>query len=166
MVLGPGLKQYYALNGTILANTTSCLALVARTATSQSTACLSRTNRALHSTSAPRAVIHGSIVPSQQKMTMAKTSRGDLNNESAMRATEPPRRDPAFAYRSLAITPDEDDPDIREKYRPFLLAEDVQTTDWVSQLELATAAKMAHEDYQRTGSRLKVLVLYGSLRKR
>lgn len=99
-------------------------------------------------------------------MTMAKTSRGDLNNESAMRATEPPRRDPAFAYRSLAITPDEDDPEVREKYRPFLLAEDIQTTDWISQLELATAAKMAYDDFQRTGSRLKVLVLYGSLRKR
>lgn len=97
---------------------------------------------------------------------MAKTSRGDLNNESAMRATEPPCRDPAFAYHSLAIRSDEDDPEIREKYRPFLLADEIQTTDWVSELELATATKMAYEDLQRTGSRLRVLVLYGSLRKR
>ena len=94
------------------------------------------------------------------------TSIGDLNNVSAMRATEPPRRDPAFAYRCLAIEPQEDDPVVRRLYRPFLLSDDVQHTDWVSKLELATATKMADENLHKTGSRLKVLVLYGSLRRR
>ena len=94
------------------------------------------------------------------------TSIGDLNNVSAMRATEPPRRDPAFAYRCLAIEPQEDDPVVRRLYRPFLLSDDVQHTDWVSKLELATVTKMADEDLHETGSRIKVLVLYGSLRRR
>ena len=94
------------------------------------------------------------------------TSIGDLNNVSAMRATEPPRRDPAFAYRCLAIEPQEDDPVVRRLYRPFLLSDDVQHTDWVSKLELATATKMADENLHKTGSRLNVLVLYGSLRRR
>ena len=100
---------------------------------------------------------------SQQQMA---TSKGDLNNTSAMRATEPPQRDPSFAYRSLAIDPHEDDSVIRKIYRPFLLSEEIQSTDWISRLELATATKMANSDLQETGSRLKVLVLYGSLRKR
>ncbi len=96
----------------------------------------------------------------------AATSIGDLNNVSAMRATELPRRDPAFAYRCLAIEPQEDDPVVRRLYRPFLLSDDILHTDWVSKLELATATKMADEDLHKTGSRLKVLVLYGSLRRR
>ncbi|PGH27410.1 arsenical resistance protein ArsH [Polytolypa hystricis UAMH7299] len=37
--------------------------------------------------------------------------------------------------------------------------------DWVQQLELTTAMDMAAEDMQKTGERLKILVLYGSLRK-
>jgi arsenic resistance protein ArsH len=66
----------------------------------------------------------------------------------------------------LAISEAEDDPEIRAKYRPFLLDAEVEATDWISQLELETAITMAEENLARTKSRLKVLVLYGSLRKR
>ena len=67
--------------------------------------------------------------------------------------------------RSLALFPSEDSPDIRQKYRPFILDEE-PTEDWVNNLDLATAADMAEHNLQVTNERLRVLVLYGSLRKR
>ena len=66
----------------------------------------------------------------------------------------------------LAISEANDDPEIRTKYRPFLLDPEVEAADWISQLELETAITMAEENLAKTQSRLKVLVLYGSLRKR
>ena len=66
----------------------------------------------------------------------------------------------------LAISEAKDDPEIRVKYRPFLLDAEVEAADWISQLELETAITMAEENLAKTKSRLKVLVLYGSLRKR
>jgi len=98
-------------------------------------------------------------------MTLA-TSQGDLNNVSVMRATKPPVLDPDFAYRSLAISAEDDDPEVRRRYRPYLLPTESESTDWVNTLELATVTKMAYEDLQNTLSRPKVLVLYGSLRQR
>jgi len=68
--------------------------------------------------------------------------------------------------KSLAISEAEDDPEIREQYRPFLLPENIANSDWVSQLELATVTKMAEADLARTEERLKILMLYGSLRTR
>lgn len=68
--------------------------------------------------------------------------------------------------KTLAISKAEDDPEIRAKYRPFLLDPEVEATDWISQLELETAIVMVEENMAKTESRLKVLVLYGSLRKR
>lgn len=91
---------------------------------------------------------------------------GDLNNTASMRTVNAPHRDPAFANRSLAIQTDEDDPETRSQYRRFLLSEETQHSDWVSKLELATVTEMAYSDLQQTGERLKVLVLYGSLRSR
>ena len=91
---------------------------------------------------------------------------GDLNNTSAARFVEKPVIEPSYSFKSLAISEAEDDADIRAKYRPFLLDERVRRTDWVAKLELATATKMAERDLQETGDRLKILMLYGSLRKR
>ncbi|GAB7342278.1 hypothetical protein MBLNU457_g0515t1 [Dothideomycetes sp. NU457] len=91
---------------------------------------------------------------------------GDLNNTLAARPTVHLDIDPAYISRSLAISEADDDPEIRRTYRPFLLAREVEESDWVSKLELSTAMKMAEEDLAQTGSRLKVLVLYGSLRER
>ena len=67
--------------------------------------------------------------------------------------------------RSLALKVAEDDAQIRQKYRPFILSGQ-SSADWVDQLELETVLDMAERDLQVTGERLKVLVLYGSLRRR
>ncbi|KAH8195830.1 hypothetical protein TruAng_010000 [Truncatella angustata] len=66
----------------------------------------------------------------------------------------------------LPISEAADDPIIRAKYRPFLRLPQNGIDDWIVNLELETATTMAFENLERTGSRLKVLVLYGSLRKR
>ncbi|KAH8433156.1 uncharacterized protein LDX57_010790 [Aspergillus melleus] len=68
-------------------------------------------------------------------------------------------------HSSLAICENEDNANIRQKYRPFILKNNV-AEDWVSTLELTSALNMAAKELQTSGSRLKVLVLYGSLRRR
>ncbi|KAK7910758.1 arsenate resistance ArsH [Apiospora marii] len=67
---------------------------------------------------------------------------------------------------SLSLSAEQDDAAIRAKYRPFLQHPEPGVADWVAELELDTATAMAREDLEKTDSRLKVLVLYGSLRKR
>jgi arsenic resistance protein ArsH len=92
---------------------------------------------------------------------------GDLNNTEVLRATKQILPDLAYALRTLAISEREDDASIREKFRPFLQHHDVDAQDWVSKLELSTALKMAEADMkQNGGDRLKILVLYGSMRSR
>ena len=92
---------------------------------------------------------------------------GDLNNTEVLRKTIQILPDPAYAGRTLAIPEDEDDSAIRAAHRPFLQRDDVASSDWVAELELSTALKMAAADMQRTGgARLKVIVLFGSLRSR
>lgn len=66
----------------------------------------------------------------------------------------------------LQISEEVDDPTIRQKYRPFLLAEALSKNDWISNLELTHAINVSSENLKATGERLKILVLYGSLRKR
>merc|ERR1712230_335792 len=97
---------------------------------------------------------------------LMKAPNGDLNNTASMRAVMKPQRQAQYAYQSLSIPPSLDDPAIRSRYRPFLLPGDIAEQDWVSRLELATATEMAHNDLKLTGERIKVLVLYGSLRSR
>ena len=100
-------------------------------------------------------------------MTAMVHTNGDLNNTSVLRKTTEIHADPAYATRTLAIPESDDDSSIRSKYRPFLQREDVASTDWVAKLELSTALKMAAADIQRTGGdRLKVMVLFGSMRNR
>lgn len=92
---------------------------------------------------------------------------GDLNNTSVMRKAAFIQPDPAYARRTLAISEDEDDTEIRTRYRPYLQHDDITTSDWVSKLELSTVLKMVEQDLERTNhDRLKVLILYGSLRSR
>ncbi|OBT53472.1 hypothetical protein VE04_05388 [Pseudogymnoascus sp. 24MN13] len=93
-------------------------------------------------------------------------TNGDLNNTSAAREVARIDIDAAHSYRSLAISEAEDDATIRKSYRPFLLSPEITSTDWISKLELSTVVKLAEEDLHKTGERLKVLVLYGSLRER
>jgi arsenical resistance protein ArsH len=68
--------------------------------------------------------------------------------------------------QSLVISDLEDDPVVRSKHRPFLLPGEVEEKDWISELELDTVIRIVEIDLARTQSRLKVLVLYGSLRQR
>jgi arsenic resistance protein ArsH len=92
---------------------------------------------------------------------------GDLNNTSAAREHLRPVVDPEYRFRSFAIPAPDDDPVVRQKYRPFLLDDDISASDWIAKLELATAAKMVETELLSLGEdRLKVLVLYGSLRSR
>ncbi|CAG7996142.1 unnamed protein product [Penicillium salamii] len=74
------------------------------------------------------------------------------------------RESPA-SYRTLALSPSEDSPDIRQKYRPFILDNEAPE-DWINNLELNSAVDMAEVNLRATNERLKVLVLYGSLRRR
>ncbi|CBY00878.1 similar to arsenical resistance protein ArsH [Plenodomus lingam JN3] len=56
---------------------------------------------------------------------------------------------------------------MRTTYRPFLLDHTNAEDDWISQLELSTVLKMVDLNVLKRGEdRLKVLVLYGSLRER
>ncbi|KIW92342.1 arsenical resistance protein ArsH [Cladophialophora bantiana CBS 173.52] len=105
-------------------------------------------------------------IPPMAAKSDQPSSNGDLNNTASMRVVLKPVRRTDFAYRSLAIPASVDDPLIRSRYRPFLLPEEIQQQDWVSRLELATATELAYNDLRLTGERIKVLVLYGSLRQR
>lgn len=92
---------------------------------------------------------------------------GDLNNTEVLREAIKIKPDPAYAHRTMAIPKDEDDTSVRAKYHPFLLREAVAHNDWVARLELSTAMKVAEADMQQScGDRLKVLMLFGSMRSR
>lgn len=68
--------------------------------------------------------------------------------------------------RSLALSASEDDPSLRQKYRPFIIPENPAEPDWVNALELDTVLDIAENNLRLTNERLRVLVLYGSLRRR
>ncbi|KAH8699329.1 flavoprotein-like protein [Phaeosphaeriaceae sp. PMI808] len=91
---------------------------------------------------------------------------GDLNNSYAMRMVEFHDPDEEYSYRSFAIPESEDDINIRKSYRPFLTSEEIAACDWISKLELSTTSKMVDQLLQSKNDRLKVLVLYGSMRER
>jgi arsenic resistance protein ArsH len=112
------------------------------------------------------------VVPRPQRSfiqfasTMAAPN-GDLNNTSAERARIEVAVDPAYNGVSLAIPSSEDDPDIRKSYRPFLHDWEEAKDDWVAQLELSTALRMVELQVLKRGDdRLRVVVLYGSMRQR
>ncbi|OAK97286.1 arsenate resistance ArsH [Phaeosphaeriaceae sp. SRC1lsM3a] len=98
---------------------------------------------------------------------MAVGANGDLNNTAAARSAIEVKADAAYRHVSLAIPPTQDDPVVRSEYRPFLQDGHAGDQDWVSELELSTALKMVDTQVLQAGSdRLRVLVLYGSLRSR
>ena len=99
-------------------------------------------------------------------MSASTLANGDLNNISALRTVQTINPDLSYASRSLAIPESEDDSEIRRKYRPFLLPPEIRDSDWVSKLELSTVLKLAEADLTATGERVRILVLYGSLRAR
>jgi arsenic resistance protein ArsH len=92
---------------------------------------------------------------------------GDLNNSHAGRIAVEFAADPDYRHKSLAIDRDQDDASIRQQYRPFLFEGDMPYDDWVAELELSTAMKMVQSEILDKGlDRLRILVLYGSLRSR
>jgi len=92
---------------------------------------------------------------------------GDLNNRYAARDTVEIEVDSEFRNVSFAIAEDEDDAEIRNRYRPFLLSDSHAADDWITSLELSTALKMVKNEILDKGQdRLRILVLYGSLRTR
>jgi arsenical resistance protein ArsH len=92
---------------------------------------------------------------------------GDLNNTAAMRESLRPVAEEAYHFRSLSIPERDDDPAIRKQYRPFILDDAITSSDWTAKLELGTAAQMVESEILAQGrDRLRVLVLYGSLRSR
>ncbi|KAG9203465.1 hypothetical protein G6514_002832 [Epicoccum nigrum] len=95
------------------------------------------------------------------------SSTGDLNNTAAERARKELEVDPAYRHGSFALSQAQDDAEVRRKYRPFLLDEETEKSDWVAQLELSTALKMVEDQVVANGGeRLRVLVLHGSMRNR
>jgi arsenical resistance protein ArsH len=97
----------------------------------------------------------------------AMNGHGDLNNVHAARKAVRLAVDKTYIGRSLAIPPEADEPGIRERYRPFLLAGDDAAADWVAELELSTVMNMVESQIlDKNEDRLKILVLYGSLRSR
>ena len=91
---------------------------------------------------------------------------GDLNNIHSARATSKLPADPDYSYRSFAIEDDNDAVD-RHLYRPFLLSESFAANDWVGQLDLSTVLKLVDSEIlDKKQERLRILVLYGSLRSR
>lgn len=72
-------------------------------------------------------------------------------------------QEPESAFAKLDS---EDPPDYQARYKPFLLDEKTTSTDWVSELELDNVIDMAERDLLATAQPLRILVLYGSLRKR
>lgn len=98
---------------------------------------------------------------------MGSIGNGDLNNTAAERARAAIQIDTTYRNKTLAITAPNDEPSIREAYRPFLLDDASSRDDWVEQLELSTVLKMVdHQVLKAGGDRLRVLVLHGSLRNR
>jgi arsenic resistance protein ArsH len=92
---------------------------------------------------------------------------GDLNNTGAMRAQREIETDSTYHGRSFAIPSSQDVSSIQEQYRPFLLDDATTDSDWIAKLELNTALKLVDTEILKKGKeRLKVLVLYGSLRER
>ncbi|KAK5654049.1 hypothetical protein OQA88_7727 [Cercophora sp. LCS_1] len=92
---------------------------------------------------------------------------GDLNNTEAARERLMPVADPEYRFRSFPIRASDDDPAVRNRYRPFLLDDEISSSDWIMKLELAAAAKMVETEILSQGKdRLRILVLYGSLRSR
>ncbi len=94
---------------------------------------------------------------------------GDLGNTRVGRAAV--ELTPGPPHRSLSLTIDalEDNQLIRDRYRPFLQPGNCLDggEDWITQLELGTVLEMVQTGILDRGlDRLKILVLYGSLRKR
>lgn len=98
---------------------------------------------------------------------LTMNGHGDLNNTHVMRAAAQLIVDPAYAHKTFAISAQEDDAGTRSSYRPFLLPANFVADDWIANLELSAALKLVESEILlKNQDRLRILVLYGSLRSR
>lgn len=92
---------------------------------------------------------------------------GDLNNSFASRPRVELVPEPRYTRQSFAISSENDDLEACKRYRPFLLDETHEAADWVAELELSTTLKLVESNIINPGQdRLRILVLYGSIRSR
>lgn len=115
-----------------------------------------------------RTAFYACTKPAQrQPNSLTMNGHRDLNNTHAARRAVELSADPAYRYRSLAIEASDDDAAIRQLYRPFILPDPFAANDWVGQLELSIGLKLVESEIlSRNQPRLRILVLYGSLRSR
>lgn len=101
-------------------------------------------------------------------MTTSTQINGDLNNTQVLRSTAEIPVDRAYIGKTLAIPEEDDDHEIRSRYREgFLLNQSITKADWISKLELSTVLQLSEANLKQSDNdRLRVLVLYGSLRGR
>lgn len=101
-------------------------------------------------------------------MTTSTQINGDLNNTQVLRSTAEIPVDRAYIGKTLAIPEEDDDHEIRSRYRKgFLLNQSITKADWISKLELSTVLQLSEANLKQSDNdRLRVLVLYGSLRGR
>lgn len=101
-------------------------------------------------------------------MTTSTQINGDLNNTQVLRSTAEIPVDRAYIGKTLAIPEEDDDHEIRSRYRQgFLLNQSITKADWISKLKLSTVLQLSEANLKQSDNdRLRVLVLYGSLRGR
>lgn len=98
---------------------------------------------------------------------MDPITNGDLNNIASERLRAEIKVDSTYRSVSHAISACQDETSVRKTYRPFLSDDAHSGQDWIARLELSTALKMVDlQIIKPNRDRLKVLVLYGSMRKR
>lgn len=110
----------------------------------------------------------GFRIPCNVAMTTSTQINGDLNNTQVLRSTAEIPVDRAYIGMTLAIPEEDDDHEIRSRYREgFLLNQSITKADWISKLELSTVLQLSEANLKQSDNdRLRVLVLYGSLRGR
>ncbi|KAK1997427.1 arsenate resistance ArsH [Colletotrichum falcatum] len=139
----------------------------------------SRNPNRLGWTSSPRTLVPNSrsaytAMSGNSAPSLVSDGHGDVNNVHAARPAVEIRPDEAYLGRcSHALAAEDDDAETRARYRPFLLPPTTTTEgegeddDWVAGLELSTALALVDREVLSRGlPRLRILVLYGSLRAR
>lgn len=114
-----------------------------------------------------RAFTTSTTQPRQSCLGSRMTEHGDLNNSHAAREKVELAVDPTYHGKSFAIAEAADDATVRQLYRPFLLPPSAAANDWVAELELSTVLKFVESELRNNKrDRIRILVLYGSLRMR
>lgn len=115
----------------------------------------------------PQGAVHSCIIPPQSISCTRPTFRSLISTSRMMQINGSIDTQSRLGQPDLELSETDDDIAVRSKYRPFLLDERVAKSDWISKLELETVERMVQTDLDANkAERLRVLVLYGSLRAR